>query len=239
MSELVTNVVSASDLARSAGAYLSGIVSGNPSSVLLLLSGGSAFELLPHIDLSGTDNQITVSMIDDRFYQDPHMNNYLQFLDTPFAALLDSKGASFVETVPDGDMGMTVFTDLWQETLAGWRDFNPNGQIIALLGVGADGHTAGIFPHPESKEHFDKLFENSDKLVVGYDAGDKVDYPKRTTVTNPFLRDYVDQAIVYVRGTDKKDALKKINAKEGSLHETPARILNEMKKVALFTDQEI
>ena len=103
------------------------------------------------------------------------------------------------------------------------------------MGMGPDGHTAGIMPFPEDENRFDVLFQNSEKWVVGYDAEEKNQYPLRVTTTIPFLR-MVDYALLYCVGENKKEALKRVLADGGVYAETPARVIREMATTHIVTD---
>jgi 6-phosphogluconolactonase/glucosamine-6-phosphate isomerase/deaminase len=92
-------------------------------------------------------------------------------------------------------------------------------------------------PFPENPTLFQRLFE-SDSWVVGYEAGNKNEYPQRVTTTITFLKNIVDTSIVYATGENKKQAIKKIMG--GALiAETPGRVINTMKDVMFFTDQDL
>ena len=123
----------------------------------------------------------------------------------------------------------------FEEGLKSWIETHANGVVIATMGVGKDGHTAGIMPYPENPALFRSLFEDEEKWVVAHDAGDKNPHSLRVTVTLPFLR-MVDHAVVYVVGEEKRATFERVLAENGALAETPARIIREMKDVRLFTD---
>lgn len=123
-----------------------------------------------------------------------------------------------------------------EASLHGWMAAHPDALVIATMGIGADGHTAGVMPFPEDETYFHKTFLDAERWVVGYDAGTKSPYPDRVTTSLAFLRDIVSSAVVYAVGTDKRSALERILASTGSLAETPARILSEMSRVDVFTD---
>lgn len=203
---------------------------------LLLVSGGSAFDLFPDIDVNNFDNSATVGVLDERYSPDPTVNNMAQFMQTVFYASLKDKNVQFIDTtVQDGETG-EEHAKRFDQALSDWKEEHRESVIVAIVGIGPDGHTSGILPFPENPSLFSKLFENSDALVVHYDADGKNPYRYRSTTTNIFLRNYIDHSFVYAVGANKKDALTRIVTPEGSLAETPARILREMKSVALFTD---
>ena len=105
------------------------------------------------------------------------------------------------------------------------------------MGAGSNGHTAGIMPYADEREKFNDLFNSKDKLVRGYAATRARDkFPLRITVTLTFLRNWVDIAVVFIVGEEKKLALEKIKSKTGELNITPARIIREMKGTRIYTD---
>jgi 6-phosphogluconolactonase/glucosamine-6-phosphate isomerase/deaminase len=89
-------------------------------------------------------------------------------------------------------------------------------------------------PYPEDPEKFNKLF-NSEKLIVGYDVENKNPHRYRMTSTFTLMRKF-DQVLTFMSGENKKEALKKVLAEEGSLAEIPGRIIRELKDVTVYTD---
>jgi len=107
-----------------------------------------------------------------------------------------------------------------------WRKNNKNGKIVVLLGMGEDGHTAGIMPHPNDKELFDNLFVNTEKWVVGYDCGDKNIYKERMTASVYFLENIVDKCFLYFRGEKKENVF---NSRfDKSLNEMPIKVVDNI-----------
>jgi 6-phosphogluconolactonase/glucosamine-6-phosphate isomerase/deaminase len=203
---------------------------------LLLVSGGSAFDLFPYVDLAGFSGLTTLGVLDERYSTDPKENNFTQFLQTDFYHAVKDKGAQFIDTTAQNGEAHEAHAQRFEQALSDWKATNPDGVIIATVGIGPDGHTSGVLPFPENPSLFTKLFENPDKLVAAYDADGKNPYRYRSTTTNTFLRDYIDYAFVYAVGANKKEALTRLVAQTGDLPTTPARVLREMKDVALFTD---
>lgn len=204
-------------------------------SVLLLLSGGSAFSLLTSIHKDVLGVHVTIGMLDERFSTDESVNNFAQFTKIPFHANARAAGALFIDTRIIEHETQEALATRFEKALRGWVRAYADGVVIATMGVGVDGHTAGIMPFPENTELFGQLFEDEEKWVTAYDAGDKNPYPLRVTITMPFLRMRTDHAIVYVVGEEKKAAMERVFSVRGSLVETPARIFHEMKDVRLFT----
>jgi 6-phosphogluconolactonase/glucosamine-6-phosphate isomerase/deaminase len=137
-----------------------------------------------------------------------------------------------------------ISTEVWNEQtpeelakrfeygLRKWREEFPKGVVIAVFGMGEDGHTAGMIPGDKT---FSELFEKTEKWVVGYSTPNN-EYHERVTITMPFIRKYVDHAVAFISGEKKRPALERLLAEKGGLAETPARILSELKNVDIFTD---
>lgn len=206
--------------------------------ILLLLAGGSSFEILPYVSADSFSEKVTISLSDERFSPDPAINNFSQLMATEFYAEATAHGSRFLDSRTQKneslhDFGLRIENSLWN-----WIDENPNGKIFAVFGVGADGHTAGMMPYPENHELFAELFE-SDILYAAYDAGNKNMHSLRGTITAGFVRKYVSSRIVFAVGENKRSALERMLANAGSLPETPARLHREDKDAILFTDLDL
>ena len=199
---------------------------------LFLSSGGSSLELLEHIVIFPPN--FTVGMTDERFSEDPKVNNFAQLVETSFFQKAQEKGAYFIDTRVQSREDMEALSKRFEDALKEWRKEHPGGRIVITQGMGLNGHTAGMMPYPKEKDMFQELCEG-DALVRGYDAGDKNEYPLRVTITMTFLR-MVDHSVLYTVGKEKEDALSRTLKTEGTLREMPARIIHEMKDVHLFTD---
>ncbi len=193
--------------------------------VLFLSSGGSSLELLNGLQIG---ENVTVSVLDERYSTDPAVNNFVQLFER-------IRPNAFIDTRVGQNEILEQLAERFEKELRMWKEKNPEGKIVITQGMGFDGHVAGIMPYPENRELFRQMFENRERWVVGYDAAGKNQYPLRITVTFPFLRQ-VDYSIGYIMGEAKRDALSRVTASEGSLPETPGRILREMKSVKIFTD---
>jgi 6-phosphogluconolactonase/glucosamine-6-phosphate isomerase/deaminase len=204
--------------------------------LLLLVSGGSAMDLLEGIETKHLGSRTTISVLDVRFSTDPSVNNFLQLKATKFYERAYATGADFIETVPHDTETVEDLARRYESALREWTRANPYGRVVITQGIGPDGHTAGIMPYPENQKLFQKLFERESQWVVGYDAVGKNQYSLRVTATIPFLKNIVDTAVVYVVGEEKHDALKRSLAPQGTLYETPARIIKEIKNATVFTN---
>lgn len=207
--------------------------------VLLLLSGGSAFDVLPYISHEVLGANVSITMLDDRFSTYAEANNFVQMTEHSFMDVCMETGCYLFGTQVNVQEPLSEYSQRYVAFLERWLRENENGRVVAIMGVGTDGHTAGIMPFPEQEAVFYHLFEQPDDIATAYDTGNKSKYPIRVTVTNNFLRTYVDHAVMYAVGATKQDALERVVAPDGAVHETPARIIHDMPDVMLFTDLKL
>ncbi|MCH7604720.1 6-phosphogluconolactonase [Patescibacteria group bacterium] len=204
--------------------------------VLLLLAGGSWLRVLDQLGSESLGENVIIGVTDERFSQDPAVNNFAQLSQTEFYRRAKEKGVHYINTQVQGGETIEELAARFEKELRGWKEKNPRGRVIVTQGIGLDGHTCGIMPYPEDKELFSHLFEDPKKWVVGYDAKEKNEYPLRVTITLSFLKGIVNHSIVYAVGENKKEALERVLAEEGQIAATPARIIHEMENVQLFSD---
>jgi 6-phosphogluconolactonase/glucosamine-6-phosphate isomerase/deaminase len=211
---------------------------GKMGPVLFLFSGGSALSVLREVDPTVFGPIVTVSTLDERATNKEDDNNYLQFTGvehpTKVFQALTHTDTRFISSVPGIGELLSDFADRMNNSVSGWLADNPNGHVVALQGVGADGHTAGIMPDPDNPDSFEQRFHAPGRFIVGY----KTDYgshPQRITVTPDFLENRVDSSVVFTGGPEKHEILRKALT-PGPLAEIPARIIGSMEgKVRLFT----
>ncbi len=228
--------------AQQAGAALSKLLERfQETPVLLLLAGGSARAVLAHIDEAVLGQHLTVTVTDDRFSEELDVNNFTQLQADPFYNKLVRTDTFAISTeVWPGDTN-EVHRQRFEKGLRDWKKDFPYGTVIALLGVGTDGHIAGIIPGALNGQDFASTFDSTADVAL-LDAGARNEFPLRTTVTFPFLRT-VDFAFVYAVGESKKSVLERMVAgtsnQKQPLELFPAGIVNEMQHVEIFTDQSV
>lgn len=203
--------------------------------ILFLCSGGSALELLRDIPSECFNSDITIGVLDERYSRDEAVNNFAQLQNFPFYTIAVDAGARIIDTRPQDKETIEHLAQRFEKELRLWHTNNTDGIVIATMGIGPDGHTAGIMPFPEDPERFCEYFESPDMWVCGYDAGEKNQYPLRVTPTMTFLKK-IDHSIVFCVGENKREALARVLADEGTYAETPARVIRDIKNVTLFTD---
>jgi 6-phosphogluconolactonase/glucosamine-6-phosphate isomerase/deaminase len=201
--------------------------------ILLMLSGGSALTVLDYIGDHALGENVTVSVLDERFSEDPTINNFFQLQKTEFYTAALNSEVNFFGTLPRPNETAEALAKRFEHNLKTWREENPSGIIVATLGMGSDGHTAGIFPF-EHKTEFDTLF-NSGAWIVAYDAAEKNQYPQRVTTTLNFLRN-IDFGFAYVCGKEKKEKLEQVKNNQATINILPALAWHDIKDVKIFTD---
>lgn len=203
---------------------------------LFLCSGGSALSILPETVIGLDYENLTISVLDERYSTNPEINNFLKLKETAFYKNAVVAGANSIDALPSEAMNLEKFSLWFAESLVSWKTVNPDGVVIVTLGMGEDGHTAGILPMPEDSTMFETLFEDPMFWVKGVNVGNKSKYSERVTVTNVFLKEKVDNAIAFTIGAEKTTAYGKLLDSSGSIPEIPARIWHKMKNVDLYTD---
>ncbi len=225
--------------AKDAGEYLNDLFTEfRDAPTLFLISGGSALKILDYIKTNDFDERIAASVLDERFSRDKEINNFLQLRQTNFYAKTRKVGVIFINTVPKEKEDPEEFAKRYDEAIKKWRRQNKEGKIIALMGMGEDGHVAGVLPCPEDEEYFRKTFIETDKWIVSYDAGAKNQYPIRVTATMRFILDEIDKVIFYAAGENKRKALELATRKttNAKINEIPAVIINQIRDIKIFTD---
>lgn len=201
--------------------------------VLLLLAGGSSFKIYDAIRPEVLSDHVTIAMTDDRFSMDMDVNNFTQLQSTYFYNEAIDTNTYTISTEVWNEENPEALAERFATGIAGWRKDFPNGVVIATFGIGTDGHIAGMMP--EEKADFKKRFVDTKQTVVGYNTPNN-EHHERITITMPFIKSEVKHAVVYAVGENKKEAVQKVLAPTGNLHETPARIIREIPDTYLFTD---
>lgn len=190
--------------------------------VLWLVSGGSNIPASVRVMLNvpaRLSKGLSVSLIDERWGKPGHKDsNWQQLLDAGF----DGKRASLLPVLrPESDFKQAVkdFDGIIS------RAFDDNDVAIGQLGIGPDGHIAGILPGSAAARE-------SKSLAAGYEAPPL----KRLTLTFPALR-RLNAAYVFAFGEPKRQALMSLRSKRSDLTEQPAQILKELDEAYVYNDQ--
>ncbi|KKS97689.1 MAG: 6-phosphogluconolactonase, 6-phosphogluconolactonase [Candidatus Gottesmanbacteria bacterium GW2011_GWA2_43_14] len=107
------------------------------------------------------------------------------------------------------------------------RLFNISDIKIAVLGIGEDGHTAGLLPG-----YMDKW--DTQSLVAGYENSGG--FPQRISLT-PQAISRCGLALVVLSGKSKQPVLQRLlDKKENDLNKFPAEAINSISEVKILTD---
>ena len=190
-------------------------------SVLWLLSGGSnitaSVQIIDSISMDLRTN-LSVMLADERYGYVGHADsNWEQLLNAGFST-------DNVRILPVLEKGLSLEDTIQKYDEMAKIELSNNDLIIAQLGIGSDGHIAGILPSSPAVSN--KYY------VAGYEAQDY----KRLTLTFKSLRQ-VSEAYVFAFGYTKKETLEKLRDTNTSLAEQPSQILKELNEAYLYNDQ--
>jgi len=207
------------------------------SKTLLLLSGGKTpKDLFSEFASEEELRPGAVGQIDERYGEPYHESSnqkmmegtgilrYLQMRDIPFYPILN--GESREDTAMQYDATIRDLYSVYQRS-------------IGILGIGADGHTAGIPVSQSVWEEFAIATRGRTEYIIDYDDHG-VFYNERVTMTFAGLS-MLDLLVVLVFGDDKMDALHQV-FEEGSESDIPARFYTRpdiVRKTLIITDQQI
>lgn len=220
---------------RVLGASLAECTAAGPT--LLLASGGSSLALLDTVPDDVVWHNLTVGLIDERFGTDAVHRNDAAVAASPLAGAVRVGGGTLLP-FPHDAADVLDAARLYDDAVRAWINRYPDGCVIATLGIGQDGHTAGIMPYPEDSDFFAAMFDDADRWYAGYDATGRTPLPLRVTATLPLLRDVVDRAVVFAAGPDKVSAVASV-MDDGPLPTcvVPARIVRLLRDARIFASR--
>jgi 6-phosphogluconolactonase/glucosamine-6-phosphate isomerase/deaminase len=199
--------------------------------ILLMLSAGSALSILDFVPVSGFAPHLTITVLDERYSTDKKVNNFAQLEATNFYNTALRAGVNFISTIVQEGESLDGLRLRFETALRTWKEKYKEGVVIATMGIGADGHTAGIFSGGYGVD-FD-----GEAWVAGYSVPSTVhEYTDRVTVTKTFLRQEVTSAVVFAVGEEKKPHIQKILDGTCVLENLPSCVIREMREVKLVTD---
>lgn len=199
---------------------------------LILLSGGST-KIIYSI-LAGKlkkyplhANRLAFAQVDERFQPGNRDDiNAYQIKKTGLPAVLKEKNISFYPISQKGSLENA--SREYDKTIN--KLFSGFEYKMAVLGLGKDGHTAGLLPA-------NQVFWDSHNLVAGYE--NRGHFQKRISLTPKAIK-MLDYALVAVSGEAKEANLIKIlKAEETDVDKIPGIILMQIQKADLITDLEV
>lgn len=196
--------------------------------VLWLVCGGSnipaavrAMDMVRKNVDEATLPDLTVAQTDERYGVPGHADsNWSQLLDTGF-------NVNKVNTIPvlAGKSLKATVDDYAAKIGTAFEEASgTGGLIVALFGIGADGHIAGILPGSPALA--------DPGYASGYEAGSFI----RITMTPPAIRK-IHSAYALAFGPSKKIPLTNLKNRIEKIEKEPAQILKELPMAMVYSDQ--
>ena len=190
--------------------------------VLWLTSGGSnipvSVQIMDNIP-SELRQKLSVMLVDERYGKLGHAaSNWTQLMQAGFS----TDKATLLPVLQDGlDFDQTIAR--YNSTVK--QAFADNDVTVAQLGIGDDGHIAGILPgSPATAETKD--------LVTGYQSTPFL----RLTLTFNGLRQ-ISASYTFAFGNTKHQALTSLKHRSIPPREQPAQILKQLPEAYVYSDQ--
>lgn len=188
--------------------------------VLWLVCGGSNIlaetKIMQSIPIELLEN-LTVTLTDERYGPVGHKDsNWQQLSSTGF----DFSQVKTLPVLENNELDATV--KRYNETIE--QAFAENDIAVAVFGIGADGHIAGILP--------DSPAAQATELAAGYDSPPFV----RLTLTFPAIK-RIDTAYAFAFGESKREALTKLEAEDIDPIQQPSQILKQLPEAYVYSDQ--
>jgi len=164
--------------------------------------------------------RLTVTLSDERFGPVAHKDsNWQQLLDKGFDITNVQVLPVLVAVPAEQDLEKTKE----EFSIKVKKAYNKADIIIGQLGLGADGHIAGVLP--ESRGVVDT------SVAVAYEANDF----KRITLTLKMIKK-MSVIFVFAFGESKKSVVADLETKDLSMSQMPAQILRQVKDVRMYCD---
>ncbi len=185
----------------------------------LFVSGGSALpieaQIIKQLSCHIKFSKLTILPVDERFGDSGHSDSNIAGLQKLLPKSIKPQDILKYGTI---EKSTAKLAELFEKHSA------PASQSIAILGIGPDGHIAGILPGSPAA--------NSAKLAANYDSKP---YQRITLTEKAILR--FDDIFLCAFGPNKQSILEKLI----SNHQTglPMDILHKHKNVTIFTDNAL
>lgn len=217
--------------AAAAAAALANFVQQHPhETILCLYAGGSAFEIFTYITDADTKRRTIFMAGDERASGERTLNNYSQ-LDE----LLRERRSDYriLDTSYKGTDTVVTYAKKISQLLT--DHISTATRVVAILGIGTDGHTAGIFPLEE--KNFTDIYTHESTYVPVHLEGLTID--SRASITPHTILTKVDMVLGYAVGENKKPVIQKLIQTAEPIHSMPAQLLKLHRNAVLYTDVAI
>jgi 6-phosphogluconolactonase len=194
---------------------------------LLLLSGGSASRVYELVSPANLPPTLVVGLVDERFGTPDHESSNLNGIKkSGIITALEAARVTFQPILHGQSRQQEV------ESYEQWLNKHYDRPWILILGIGPDGHTAGMLPDTDAAR-FHATF--SAGLVAGYDNTGP--YPSRITLTIPALQ-HATEVIVIAADKSKRPVIDRLASDQQiAENEMPAVVLRALPNVSIFVSQ--
>lgn len=216
--------------------HISNLINTYHGDTLCFLAGGSALEMYEYLHISEPAKGRTIfCMGDERVSGEAEINNFLQLQST---APEFSKNHTIVNSSLQVNETRKLLTKRINFKLEKIFSETKKLQIIVILGMGEDGHTAGIFPTSDvrSVEWFKDTYEADSTYVPVHH--DSLTIDSRASITPAVIKN-ADHAVVFITGEAKKAQLAKLAHKNIPVQEMPIQIIKTNTDAVVFTDIQL
>jgi 6-phosphogluconolactonase/glucosamine-6-phosphate isomerase/deaminase len=173
--------------------------------ILLLFSGGSSLAIVDHMHPRILSKQCTLSVLDERFTYEKEKSNFSKLERTTFFKAAVETGIPYIDPQPTETETLEDAAKRFDLALKHWHVTHADGVVLATVGIGQDGHTAGVLP-VEDSEMFTKMFLKEHHCAVGYEVPPEMNpHTQRITTTLSYIMRHINFACIYATGTQKKD----------------------------------
>ena len=197
----ITEIETEDDLFVQASQRLVDMVSEFDAKCLVLLSGGSAVKsYLPLVEYiaSGQATNLMIGLADERYGPVGHEQSNARQIgeQTSLWSACEAAGVEYRLPLQGFSLEQSMLDyDTWLHHALAMCPIR-----IVVLGMGIDGHTAGMFPM--SLDQFDELFiKNEDQFYMGYSS--KTEFDLRLTLRIPLLQQ-MTRVLLVAAGKDKR-----------------------------------
>lgn len=168
----------------------------------------------------GDLQNLTVMLVDERYGPTGHADSNWHQLQQ---AGCNFKHMNTVAVLQDPQQTLEATTATYAQKVA--AAMAAADVIIAVFGIGEDGHTAGILPGSLASQ-------DTTQLVVGYETQQH----KRITLSRQALV-LVNEAYVFAFGANKLSALNRLQDHNEAFEQLPATVLYEIPQTYIYNDQ--
>lgn len=203
---------------------------GNKEYFLLLSGGNSPKQLYNHMSFSFSYHfPIDVGMVDERWgesskhsdsnelmIKNSGLMGRMKWEQSNFHPILSPKPLYPQEEANAYELELLKLFEIYQ------------GRTVAILGMGVDGHIAGVLPHSPAID--------SDKYVLAYDSDDQ--YKKRITMTIKCIMERLSKIVLLLDTEEKCGVFQKAMKMESDIHKYPVTALKNLKDVHVFCYSE-